>query len=87
MNLEFPLPFILQMNNAAAQTFAEGSAFKTKLEHIGCRQEWVKTLRDRGICIPLHVDSSDNLADIFAKILQPDVFERLRDQIMFNPKK
>ena len=87
MNLEFPLPFILQMDNAAAQIFAEGSAFKTKLKHIDCRQEWVKTLRDRGTCIPLHVDSSDNLADIFTKILQPDVFERLRDRIMFNPKK
>lgn len=77
INLEFPLPCILQMDNATAQTFAEGSAFKTKLKHIDCRQEWVKTLRDREICIPLHVDSSDN---------QPDVFEHLRDWIMFDPR-
>jgi hypothetical protein len=85
IGLDFPLPFALQMDNAAAQIFAEGSAFKTKLKHIDCRQEWVKTLRDRKICIPLHVSSSDNLADIFTKILQPDVFERLRDRIMYNP--
>ena len=73
------------MDNAAAQCFAEGSCFKSKLKHIDCRQEWVKILRDRDICIPVHVDTRDNLADIFTKILPVQVFERFRNRLMFNP--
>lgn len=87
MGLDFPLPFTLQMDNAAAQIFAEGSAYKTRLKHIDCRQEWVKTLRDRSIMIPQHVDTKNNLADLFTKILTAPDFERLRDRIMYNPNK
>ena len=86
IGLDFPLPFALQMDNAAAKIFAEGSAFKTKLKHIDCRQEWVKTLRDRNICVPVHVTSKNNLADLFTKILPVHDFQRLRDRIMYDPK-
>jgi hypothetical protein len=84
MNLEFQRPFKIQMDNAAAESFALGTAFKSKLKHIDCRQEWVRVLRDRGICTPVHVDTKDNLADIFTKILTAPEFERLQDQIMYN---
>ncbi len=56
-----------------------------KLKHIDCRQEWVKMLRDRRICIPTHVDSEFNKADIFTKILCSPVFKRLRDYLMYDP--
>ena len=85
MNIKFPKPFKLQMDNAAAECFANNSCFKSKLRHIDCRQEWVKILRDREICTPVHVDTKDNLADILTKILPVGTFERLRDQLMFNP--
>ena len=85
MNIPFPKPFRLKMDNAAAQCFAEGSCFKSKLKHIDCRQECVKILRDRDICIPAHVDTRDNLADIFTKILPVQVFERFRNRLMFYP--
>ena len=58
------------------------SAAKTKLKHIDCRQEWVKVLRNKDILKPVHVDSKDNVADLFTKILSRGVFERLRDLIM-----
>ena len=32
--------------------------------------------------IPTHVDSKDNLADLFTKILDRETFTRLRDQVM-----
>jgi len=85
MNVPFPKPFILQMDNDAAACFARDSVFKSKLKHIDCRQEWVKMLRDRRIMTPVHVDSADNLADIFTKILPVAVFESLRDRLMFDP--
>ena len=46
-------------------------------------------LRDREICTltPVHVDSRFNLADIFTKILDRETFERLRDELMYDPTK
>ena len=59
-----------------------GKALKTKMEHIDCRQHWVRCLRDRGICTLAHVDTKENLADLFTKILEPATFEGLRDQVL-----
>jgi hypothetical protein len=84
MNVAFPKPFILQMDNSAAQIFADDTAYKSKLKHIDCRQEWVKMLRDKQICKCIHVASADNLADLFTKILPINTFERLRDRLMFH---
>ena len=42
MGMTFPIPFTLEMDNDAARIFCLGSAHKTKLKHIDCRQEWVK---------------------------------------------
>ena len=87
IGIPFPKPFKLQMDNDAAKCFAEDTVSKSKLKHIDARQEWVKILRDREICTPVHVDSADNLADIFTKILSTEVFERLRDQLFWDPTK
>ena len=84
MNLDFPRPFKIRMDNAAAECFAKGTAFKSKLKHIDCRQEWVRVLRDRNICTPVHVDSKDNLADLFTKILPEKDFVRLRAKLMHD---
>ena len=83
MGLEFPIPFTLEVDNEAAKIFMEGNAKRSKLRHIDCRQEWVKIIRDRSVCIPIHVASEDNLADIFTKILTDKIFEEIRDQILF----
>ena len=84
MGLPFPTPFVLEMDNAAAKIFCEGNAKRTKLKHIDTRQEWVLTLRDRGIMIPSYVDTDLNLADIFTKILPGPRFEQLRAMCMFR---
>ena len=49
MGMAFPFPFVLEMDNGAARIVCLGSAHKTncKLKHIGCRQEWVRILRNR----------------------------------------
>ena len=69
MGMTFPIPFTLEMDNDAARTLCLGSAHKTKLKHIDCRQECVRCLRDRKTMTPVHVDSKDNDADLFTKIL------------------
>ena len=82
LRLPFPMPFTLEIDNAAALAFAKHTAFKSKLKHIDCRQEWVKTLRDHNICKPVHVPTDLNLADLGTKINPKPIFERLRDRVM-----
>ena len=84
MGMTFPFPFTLEMDNGAARIFCllVGSAHKTKLKHIDCRQEWVRKLRDRDIMTPVHVDSKDNDAVLFTKILSREPFEMVRNRIM-----
>ena len=90
MGLTFEFPFILEMDNEAARIFCLGSALKTKLKHIDCRQHWVRTLRDRSLMVPAHVDSADNNSDIMTKILPKDIFIKIRDRLLtkfeFKPK-
>ena len=62
--------------------FANATAQRSKLKHIDCRQEWVKTLRNKNVCKTVHIPTKDNLADIFTKILPNGDFIRLRDQLL-----
>ena len=82
--MTFPLPARLLIDNTAAIIFADNSCFKSKLKHIDCRQEWVKTLRDKNIIVPAYVSTNENVADIFTKILSTQTFTYLRDKIMFE---
>jgi hypothetical protein len=83
MNIDFPRPFKLEVDNQAAEIFINDTAFKSKLKHIDCRQEWVKVLRDKSIMTPAHINTKDNLADLFTKILDKETFIKLRDTIMY----
>ena len=80
--LDFPMPIKLQMDNAAAEAFSNNTCVKTSLKHIDARQEWVRTLRDKNVLTPTHVDTKLNVADLFTKILDKLTFEKLRDMIM-----
>ena len=82
MGMTFPIPFTLEMDNDTACIFCLGSAHKTKLKHIDCHQYWIRKLRDRDIMTPVHVDSKDNDADLFTKILSREPFEMVHNRIM-----
>ena len=82
MGMDFPKPIPLQLDNTTAEAFANNTASKTKMKHIDARQHWVRILRDKTILICVHVDTKNNIADIFTKILDRTTFERLRDRIM-----
>ena len=82
MGIGFSEPYKLQMDNNAAQSFAQARATKTKLKHNDVRQDWVHVLRDSKIYKLVHVDTSLNLADIFIKILTAHTFTALRDRML-----
>ena len=81
-NIVFPKPFPLLMDNTTAEAFANNSCFKSKLKHIDVSQRWVKCLRDHSIMTPVHVNTHDNLADFFTKVLGTQPYTKFRDAMM-----
>jgi len=77
MGISFPSPVDLQMDNSTAEVFVDDTAHKTKTKHIDVRQKWAQTLRDKNILRPVHVDTKDNAADLFTKILGKQETHRL----------
>ena len=55
---------------------------RPKLKHIDVRQEWVQALREHSVLKTEYVNTKENLADFFTKILDNDTFVRLRDDMM-----
>jgi hypothetical protein len=82
MGLPFPQRIICQVDSNTAKSFSDNSCKKSKLKHIDCRQEWVQVLRDKNIFKCVHVPGTENLADLFTKILDPGDFIRQRSTIM-----
>jgi hypothetical protein len=58
--MEFPFPFELLMDNTTAEAFCKGTVKRSKLKYIDCRQEWVRTLRDKKVMRASHVPTGDN---------------------------
>jgi hypothetical protein len=83
-NIAFPSPFVLQVDNAAAQAFACQRRFagRSRLRHIVARLEWVRCLRDSGLVEVVHVNTHDNLADLFTKALSIRTFTAMRNRMM-----
>ena len=82
LNMEFPDTIDLGVDNTTAISFADRTCNRSKLKHIDCRQEWVKTLRDKGIVKLVYVPTDDNVADMFTKILAKDKFCKFRNSLM-----
>jgi hypothetical protein len=68
-NIGFAKPIKLQMDNTTAESFAKNTGFRSKLKHINRRQHWVKVVPNTSILVPEHVNTKDNVADVFTKIL------------------
>ena len=49
---------------------------------MDARQEWVQVLRDSQLVKAVHVDTTENLSDLFTKALDLATFTRFRKQLM-----
>jgi hypothetical protein len=49
---------------------------------VDARQEWVQALRDSKLVKAVHVDTTENLSDLFTKALDLSTFTRFRRQLM-----
>jgi hypothetical protein len=82
--IAFPERFTLQIDNAAAQSFASQTSYagKSRLRHVDARQEWVRTLRDSNLVKTVRVDTTENISDMFTKALPLVTFLGFRKQLM-----
>jgi hypothetical protein len=82
--IQFPRTFVLQVDNAAAQAFASQTTYsgRSRLRHVDARQEWVQALRDSKLVKAVHVDTTENLSDLFTKALDLATFTHFRKQLM-----
>jgi hypothetical protein len=86
LGYEFPKPFILHMDNAAAEVFCNNTASYTRLKHIDVRQQWVTTIRNADIMVPKHVNTKNNLSDMFTKGLSGGLFQDMRGKMLIVMK-
>ena len=84
MGIPFEKPAVLEMDNHAALVFTKNTALNSKLRHIDQRQHWVRTLRDNNLIVAKHVDTKENVADIFTKPLGGVLFRKLRNMCLHD---
>lgn len=84
MGEHFRLPYELQMDNKAAEVFANGTGKSRKLRHIDLRLEWVLEVRRKCIMQPKWIPTRTNVADIFTKGVTSPNFIALRDRFLTN---
>jgi len=84
MGIDFEMPFVLEMDNHAAEVFTNNTALNSKLRHIDQRQHWVRTLRDHNLVKAKHVGTKLNIADIFTKSLEGQTFRTLRSMFLHD---
>ena len=66
-------PFHVYVDNAAGESFQHATCASSKIRGIfDMRSGWVQELQDEGKVNAVHVDTSENLADMFTKCL-PEV--------------
>jgi hypothetical protein len=74
--IQFPQTFVLQVDNAEAQAFASQTTYsgRSRLRHVDARQEWVQAPRASKLVKAVHVDTTENLSDLFTKALDLATF-------------
>ena len=78
---DFPSPFPLHIDNAAAKVFADDTCRVSRLKHIDMRCKWVKQMRNRQIVFAVKVPTDDNIADVLTKPLPKAKLEQFCRQL------
>ena len=83
LGIDWPTPLTIMTDNIAAERFAEGAPPpRSKLQHIAQHQEWVTLMRNHKLFSVQHVNTKENLADIFTKPVAHGVLVHLRNKLM-----
>ena len=75
-------PLCIKIDNTAAIAFANGRVRRSKLKHIDVRQEWVQALRDHSVVRTEYVNTKQNKADFFTKMLDNETVLKFRGDML-----
>ena len=82
LQISFPAPVCIDINNATAVAYANGTVKCSKIQHINTQQDWVSAMCDSNICKLWKVNTKENESDLLTKIHKADQFERLHNHCM-----
>ena len=70
------------MDNTGAERVAKDHVLHNVAKHMARRDLKVRELVDAGIVKPTHINTKENLADIYTKPLERRTFQALRNKLM-----
>ena len=73
---------LLYMDNTGAERVAKDHVLHNVAKHMARRDLKVRELVDEGVIKPIHVNTKENLADLFTKPLERRIFQGLRNKLM-----
>ena len=73
---------VLYMDNTGAERVAKDHVLHNVAKHMARRDLKVRELVDAGIVKPTHINTKENLADIYTKPLERRTFQALRNKLM-----
>jgi hypothetical protein len=76
LGLKINAPTILYEDNLGTMAFAENRKVLRRMKHINVKYHFVKSHIDERTIDLQHKSSTDMTADIFTKILSPQVYQR-----------
>ena len=75
---------LLHVDNTSSLKLADHPINHSNTKHIEVRHLFVREAAEMGLITPVYIKTSDQLADIFTKVLTKDQFTKLRQQIYNN---
>ena len=78
LNFKQEAPTVLFMDNAAAELLVTNPVPHERTKHVDIKYHYVRERYLKGDLQVRHVSSSDQLADVFTKILPPVEFESIK---------
>ncbi len=79
--IDIPKPFIIFEDNQSCIRYTENPFGKTRMKHLPLRHFYLREQVQRGEIKLTHVNTKENLADIFTKGLDAKSFTRQRDML------
>jgi hypothetical protein len=71
----------LKCDNESAITLSGDPSFHNKVKHIDIKYHYIRECVDNNTIAVTHVNSKNNLADVFTKPLDPKPFLQFRDHM------
>ena len=82
LELKFPKPVVIKIDNVGAMFMSENISSSTRTRHVDIRLKFVNEFIEEGEITVVFVKSEENDSDVFTKNTRGEVHEKLTDRFM-----